>query len=114
MCIRDSTLASSLLALQGKIPEAIAEADKAIALSPNRWESYLSLAQLQQRNLEFDAAESSLKKVIELNPKTMQARLVLGNFYQSQRRFDEAEKQFREAQTLDQNSLDPRKALRCV
>jgi len=105
------TLASSLLALQGKIPEAIAEADKAIALSPNRWESYLSLAQLQQMNLEFNAAESSLKKVIELNPKTMQARLVLGNFYQSQKRFDEAEKQFRESQALDQNSLDSRKAL---
>jgi tetratricopeptide (TPR) repeat protein len=105
------TLASSLLALQGKIPEAIAEAQKAIALSPTRWEYYLSLAQLQQMNLEFDAAESSLKKVIELNPKTMQARLVLGNFYQSQRRFDEAEKQFRGAQALDQNSLDPRKAL---
>ena len=38
---------SSLLAAQGNISGAIAEMQQTIALSPNRWEAYLSLALLQ-------------------------------------------------------------------
>lgn len=102
-------LASSLFATQGKIPEAIAETQRSIALAPGLWESYLSLGLLQLKAGD-QAAEASFKKVIELNPKAMQARLVLGSYYQSQKRFADAEKQFGDAQALDPSSIDPRKA----
>jgi tetratricopeptide (TPR) repeat protein len=104
-------LASSLLAAQDKIPGAIAEMQRTIALAPNRWEPYLSVALLQLKGNDFYAAEASFKKVIELNPKAMQPRLVLGTYYQSQKRFDDAEKQFHDALALDPNTLDPSKAL---
>jgi tetratricopeptide (TPR) repeat protein len=104
-------LASSILAAQEKIPGAIAEMQKTIALDSSRWEPYLSLALLQLRNNELYAAEANFKKVIELNPKATQARVVLGTYYQSQKRYAEAEKQFRDGLALDPASLDPRKAL---
>jgi tetratricopeptide (TPR) repeat protein len=102
-------LASSLFAAQGKIPEAIAETQRSIALAPGHWESYLSLGLLQLKAGD-QAAEASFKKVIELNPKAVQARLVLGSYYQSQKRLADAEKQFVDAQALDPAAIDPRKA----
>lgn len=102
---------SSLLAAQGNISGAIAEMQQTIALSPNRWEAYLSLALLQFGNNQSGAAEASLKKVIDLNPKAMQARLLLGNYYQAHSRFPEAEQQFQAAAALDPTSADPRAAM---
>lgn len=104
-------LAASLLAAQSNLPGAIAEMQKAIALDSGRWELYLDIALLQQRNNQPAAAEASFKKVIELNPKAMQARLVLGAFYQSQNRPAEAEQQFRDAIPMDPNMIAPREAL---
>ena len=104
-------MASSLLVAQNKIPGAIAEMQRAIALAPGQWEPYLSLALLQVKNLEFVAAEASFKKVIELNPKAMQAHLVLGEYYQSQKRFGEAEQQFHNALAIDATTIAPRIAL---
>ena len=105
------SMASSLQAAQNKVPDAIVEMQKSIALAPGRWEPYLSLAILQLNINDSYAAEANFKKVLELNPNAMQPRLVLGNFYQSQKRFDEAERQFRDALALDPTSLTPRKAL---
>jgi tetratricopeptide (TPR) repeat protein len=104
-------MASSLLAAQDKIPGAIAEMQKTVALDPGRWEPYLSLALLRLRSNELYAAEENLKKVIALNPKAMQAHLVLGTYYQSHNRMSEAEQQFRSAIALDPSTLDPREAL---
>jgi tetratricopeptide (TPR) repeat protein len=104
-------MAASLLAAQNKIPGAIAEMQRAIALAPSRWEPYLSLALLQVKSLEFAAAEANFKKVIELNPKAMQGHLVLGEFYQSQKRFGDAEQQFHNALAIDSTTIGPREAL---
>jgi len=105
------TTESSLLAAEDNIPGAIAELQQAITLSPDRWEAYLSLAFLQFRNNQSEAAETSLKKVTDLNPKAMQPHLLLGNYYQSHNRFPEAEQQFQAAQALDPASADPRAAM---
>jgi len=104
-------LASSLFAAQDKIPDAIAEMQRSIALAPGHWESYLSVGLLQLKGGDQASAEASFKKVIELNPRAMQARLVLGSYYQSQKDFLDAEKQFRDAEALDPSAIDPRKAL---
>ena len=71
---------SSLLAAQGNVRGAIEEMQKTIALDPGRWESHLSLALLQIRNNEPNAAEASLQKVIDLNPTAPQARILLGSY----------------------------------
>ncbi len=105
------TTESSLLAAQGNIPGAIAEMQKAVALSPDRWEAYLSLALLQSSNNQSEAAESNFKKVIDLNPKAMQPRVLLGNYYQAHNRFPEADQQFQAATALDPTSADSRAAL---
>jgi tetratricopeptide (TPR) repeat protein len=104
-------LDSSLLAAEGHIPGAIGEIQKAIALAPTRWESYLSLAFLQLKNNQPDAAEASFRKVIELNPKAMQPHLLLGTFYQSHGRPGDAEEQFRAAMSLDPKAVAPREAI---
>jgi cellulose synthase operon protein C len=102
---------SALLAAQGKVADAIGQIQQSIALAPKQWEPYLSLALLQLRENQPDAAELNLKKVIALNPKAMQARLLLGVYYQSRNRPDVAEQQFRDAIGLSPNSIEPRQAL---
>jgi tetratricopeptide (TPR) repeat protein len=105
------SLESSLLAGQGNLQGAIDEMQKAIALDPARWESFLSLAVLQLQNNQPDAAEANLKKVTELNPQSVQAQLLLGDYYQAHGRFPEAEQRFQRAIDLDGRNPDPRAAL---
>ena len=105
------SLDAALLAGEGKIPEAIAETQKTIALAPGRWEVYVSLALLQMKNGDSAAAELSLKKVTELNPQSVDARVLLGNFYESQNRLDEAEHEFQEGMAVSAQSMGPREAL---
>jgi tetratricopeptide (TPR) repeat protein len=103
---------SSLLAAQGEVGAAIEEMRKSIALdSGRRWQFYLSLAFLQVRDAQPDAAEASFQKVIEVNPAAAQARLLLGSFYQSRNRNQDAEREFQEAIAVDQKSPEPRVAL---
>jgi len=104
-------LASSLLAAEGDIPRAIGEAELTISLAPGRWEPYLSLALLQLKNNQTDAAEVSFKKVIELNPKAVQPHLLLGAFYQSHKRLSDADQQFRAGISVDSTTVAPREAL---
>ena len=98
---------SSLLAAQGEMGGAVDEMRKSIALDSGRWQFYLSLALLQVRDAQPDAAEASFQKVIELNPAAAQARLLLGSFYQSHNRNQDAEREFREAIAVDQKSPEP-------
>src|SRR5271154_3822870 len=56
---------ANLLAAQGNVPGAIDELQKAIALGPDLWESYLSLALLQLRVNQPEAAEVNLRKAVE-------------------------------------------------
>ena len=102
---------SSLLAAQGDVRGAIEEIQKTIALNPGRWQLYLSLALLQSRNNQPDAAEVSLRKVIELDPTSSQARILLGGYYQARSRYGDAERLFQEAIDVDQKSPEPRSAL---
>jgi Flp pilus assembly protein TadD len=102
---------SSLLAAQGDVTGAIAEMQKTITLDPGRWQFHLSLALLQARNHQPDAAEASLHKVIELDPTASQARILLGSYYQSRGRYSDAEREFREAIDVDQKSPEPRAAV---
>ena len=102
---------ANLLAARADFPAAIKEIQKAIALAPDRADSYTNLALLQMRINQPDAAEANFKKAVELNPKAMSAQLALGSYYQSRSRFAEAEQQFRRAIDADPKDADPRAAL---
>jgi len=96
---------------QNNIAAAMQEMQQAIALDPNRSESYLLLALLQLRSNQTDQAEASFKKAAAVDPKAMNAELALGGFYQSRNRLPEAEQQFRHAIEIDPKNPGPRAAL---
>lgn len=102
---------SSLMAAQGDLMGAIAEMQTTIGLNPDHWQFYLSLALLQSRSNQPDAAEASLRKVIELDPTSPQARVLLGKYYQSRNRYSDSERLFREASEADPTTPEPRAAL---
>ena len=102
---------SSLLAAQGNTAGAVEEMKKTILLDPARWQFYLSLAVLQARDHQPDAAEASLHRVIELDPTSSQARILLGSHYQSRGRYRDAERQFHEAIEVDQKNPEAYVAL---
>ncbi len=98
-------------AAEGKLSDAIQEAQQAIALDPNRSDSYLMLALLELRADQPDQAELNFNKATKADPKAMNAQLALGGFYQSRNRLPEAEQQFRHAIELDPQNPGPRAAL---
>jgi tetratricopeptide (TPR) repeat protein len=102
---------SNYYSAQNKLPEALQEAQKTIALDPNRSESYLLLALLQIRLNQPDQAEASFKKAEATDPKSLNAVLALGGFYQSHNRLAEAEQQFRRAIDVEPANAVPRAAL---
>jgi len=98
-------------AAQNNIGGAMQEMQQAIAIDPNRSESYLLLALLQLRSNLTDQAEANFKKAVAVDPKAMNAELALGGFYQSRNRLAEAEQQYRHAIELDPKNPGPRAAL---
>ncbi|MGB7600641.1 MAG: tetratricopeptide repeat protein [Candidatus Sulfotelmatobacter sp.] len=98
-------------AAQNNVAAALQEMQKAIAIDPNRSESYLNLALLQLRSNQLDQAEASFKRAATLDPKAMNAQLALGGFYQSRNRIPEAEQQFKHAIELAPKDPSPREAL---
>src|SRR5579864_448158 len=95
---------------QNNIAAAMQEMQQAIAVDPNRSDSYLLLALFQLRADLPDQAEANFKKATEVNPKAMNAQLALGGFYQTRNRFPEAEQQFKHAIDVDPKSPAPRAA----
>ena len=90
---------------------AMQEMQQAIALDPNRSESYLLLALLQVGANLPDPAEVNFKKAIAADPKALNAELALGGFYQSHNRLPEAELQYRHAIEVHPKNAAPRAAL---
>jgi tetratricopeptide (TPR) repeat protein len=103
--------AANLLSAEADYSGAVQQMQKAIALAPNRWESYLNLGLLQMRTNQPDPAEVSFKKAVELSPSSMSAQLALGGYYQSRGRFTEAERQLRQAIAVDAKNPEPRAQL---
>ena len=102
---------SNYYAVQNNVSAAIEEIQQAIAVDPNRSESYLVLGLLQQSAKLTDQAEASYKKAIDKDPKAMNAQLALGAFYEYRNRFPDAEQQFEHAIDVDPKDPRPRIAL---
>jgi cellulose synthase operon protein C len=99
---------ANFYAAEDDLKSAMQEIQEAIKVAPDRYDSYLDLALLQDRLKLLDQAEINFKKGAALGPKIMNAQLALGGFYFSHGRMSEAEQQFKRAIDLDPRDPAPR------
>ena len=71
----------------------------------------MSLAELQVKAKQPEAAELNFKKAIELDPRAANAQLALGAYYLSLNRVADAEQQFRQAMVMAPQDPEPRRSL---
>lgn len=81
---------------QGRVEEAIAEYEKAIALDSNLDAARLGLGEALMQQGKFDDAIGQFTKVLELNPENSGARLQIGVLRGRQGKYDEAVAAFSE------------------
>lgn len=105
-------LKASLLTTQKKPEkEILAVLDRAVALDPNRVETYISLARyFMQTNKAVDA-ERAINKGISVNPNRSLGYLEYGRFLGYAGRSDEAEAQFRRATEIEPKNIEAREAI---
>lgn len=110
--IEGHILNASILAAQGK-PDAdvIAMVEKAIALDPQRMESYISLERMYTTREKTAEAETALKRGLEANPASIPGRTEYGRFLTYANRDAEAEAQFNKAVEIDGNSIEAHEAI---
>ncbi len=108
--VENRVLIADVRAAQKRWPEAEAEFQKAIALDPNRIETYLHLARYYERRAKNDEAQAQafhtkaeevFRQLIERNPKSVNARLAFGDFLFANKRETEAEQQLLQAHQAD-------------
>jgi protein O-mannosyl-transferase len=81
---------------KGRVEEAIAEYEKAIALEPTVDAARLGLSEALMQQGKLDDASVQLAKVLELNPENSAARVQFGVLRGRQGRYDEAVAAFSE------------------
>jgi tetratricopeptide (TPR) repeat protein len=110
--IEGEILQASIMAAQGK-PDAdvVAQVDKAIAMDPQRIESYISLQRLYMTREKAPEAEAAIKRGIDANPNSVIGLTEYGRFLMYADRDAEAEAQFQKAIAIDANSIEAREAI---
>ncbi len=110
--IEGHILKASLLATQGK-PEAevLAVLNQAIALNPNRTESYISLARYFMKQEKAKDAETAIQKGIAVNANAAVGYVEYGRFLGFADRANEAEAQFKKATEVEPKNIEAREAI---
>ncbi len=103
-------LLANVDAAQGRHPQALAEMNKAVGISPSV-PKYLNLAMLELAGKDSAAAEADFKRAEVFDPSSSLPVMALGNFYAAQHRYSEAEQEFGHAIELDPKSPAPRNEL---
>ncbi|HEX8636906.1 MAG TPA: tetratricopeptide repeat protein [Pyrinomonadaceae bacterium] len=102
-------LKASILAAQGKSEaEVIGVLNQAIALNPNRTETYLSVARFFMSKDKAAEAEGAIKKGIAANPNAALGYIEYGRFLDYAGRAPEAEAQFQKAIELAPADIEAR------
>ncbi len=89
------------LGRQGRLDEALAEFEAAIALRPDYWQGHANAAVVLIDQGKLDEAMDRLKKVLEANPDQAHAYGSVGVVLARQGMLDQAEARFRKALQLD-------------
>ena len=110
--IEGHILTASMLAAQGRPDADVVNAvNKAIALDPQRIESYVSLERLYTTREKAPEAEAALKKGIDASPASVLGHTEYGRFLTYLSRDTEAEAQFHSAIEIDPISIEAHEAL---
>lgn len=110
--IEGHILTASIMAAQGK-PDAdvVAQVNKAIAMDPQRMESYISLERMYTTRENVNEAETALKRGLDANPNSVLGRTEYGKFLTYANRDSEAETQFNKAIEIDAASVEAHEAI---
>ncbi|MDQ3130621.1 MAG: tetratricopeptide repeat protein [Acidobacteriota bacterium] len=109
--IEGHILKASILAAQKKPDAEVVEVlNQAIALNPNRTESYLSLARFFMSKDKAAEAEGAIKKGIAVNPNVAAGYVEYGRFLDYANRTTEAEAQFVKATEVEPKNIEAREA----
>ncbi len=110
--IEGHILKASLLATQGKPEKEVLEVlNQAIALNPNRTESYISLARYFMKQDKAKEAEAAIQKGISVNPAAALGYVEYGRFLVFADRPAEAEAQFKKATEVEPQNIEAREAV---
>jgi tetratricopeptide (TPR) repeat protein len=105
-------LKASLMSAQGKPnAEVIKVLEEAIALEPNRIDSYSSLARFYQKTENPAEAEKTIRKGIAVVPNSAAGYLEYGRFLAYANRGKEAEVQFKKAAETEPEDFDANESL---
>jgi tetratricopeptide (TPR) repeat protein len=109
--IEGHILKASILAAQEKPEAEIVETlNQAIALDPQRTESYISLARFFMSREKGAEAEEAIKKGIAANPQAALGYVEYGRFLAFANRGAEAEAQFNKAVEIETSNIEAREA----
>lgn len=95
--VRALVLLGNALAGLRELADAIAVAERASDLSPNRAGIYTNLGALRLANGDRELAEEAFKKAVVIGGKDLAPRLALSNFYRASGRVTDAEHALRDA-----------------
>ena len=98
--VQRNNLGASLLQ-QGKVDEAVAEFQKAVALDPKYTAAHLNLGYAYDRQGRPEEAMSQYQKVIALEPGNLFAHNNLGVLYDKKGLYDEAIREFERVLQID-------------
>lgn len=89
------------------LPKALAEYEKATALSPNDFRLWLALGKARERSGDASGAEKALRKALELAPNYSEVQWTLGNVLLRQDKTTEAFAEIRKAVAGDAKYVNP-------
>lgn len=105
-------LKASLFAAQKRSePEVLDALNQAVAINPNRTETYLSFARYFIKINKPQEAEQSIQKGISVNPNAAVGYLEYGRYLSYAARFAEAEAQYLKAAEVEPANIEARQSL---
>lgn len=110
--IEGYVLKASLLAAEKKPEKEILDVlEQAVALDPNRTETYLSMARFFIKNGKSSEAEKAINKGIAANPNNVAGYLEYARFLDFTNRAVEAETQFKKALEVEPKNIEAGQAI---
>ncbi len=90
----------------GKLPEAIADHERAVEANPQLVQAHINLISLYARTRQFDKAETHYRAAVAINPNMADGHYNFGVLLTMQDRFGDAAKAFERALQLDPFSAE--------
>ena len=101
--LQDDLAEARKLADSGRLPEARAAYEAAIAASPQSPFLYRELAMVERREGNLDAALSHAQKATELDPNDSRSNVIVGEIHEARQEYDKAIASYTAALTLEPN-----------